>query len=206
MESMSVSSNSISPTSITSSGDNKTFFIVILSALLILSLLGINLFIVIGNIFQKVFDIFKPLISQIFAIFGYTAGTLINKSADVTSDVARAGVDIAEGTLQSVGNLLKDASKGSININTRSELDMVSSGPIADNAESPIQNTISSGKTTWCLVGEQNGRRGCVSVSDASKCMSGQVYGSREMCMNPTQTSNIPPKIPRHPLKSIKTH
>lgn len=201
MESISVSSSSITP-----SGDNKPFIIVILSTLLILSLLGINLFIVVGNIFQKILDIFKPLISQILAIFGYTAGTLINKSADVTSDVARAGVDIAEGTLQSVGNLLKDASKGSINMNTRTELDMVSSGPVADHAESSIQNTISSGKTTWCLVGEQNGRRGCVSVSDASKCMSGQVYGSREMCMNPTQTSNIPPKIPRHPLKSIKTH
>jgi hypothetical protein len=206
MESISVSSSSITPTSITPSGDNKPFIIVILSALLVLSLLGINLFIVVGNIFQKILDIFKPLISQILAIFGYTAGTLINKSADVTSDVARAGVDIAEGTLQSVGNLLKDASKGSINMNTLTELDMVSSGPVADHAESSIQNTISSGKTTWCLVGEQNGRRGCVSVSDASKCMSGQVYGSREMCMNPTQTSNIPPKIPQHPLKSIKTH
>ena len=90
---------------IASDGNTKNYMIIILVALLILSLLGINFFIIVWNIVQVVINIFKPLIYQILAIFGYTAGTLLNKTADITSDVARAGVDIAEGSVQSVGNL-----------------------------------------------------------------------------------------------------
>lgn len=193
---------------IASDGNTKNYMIVILIALLILSLLGINLFIIVGNIVQVVINIFKPLIYQILAIFGYTAGTLLNKTADITSDVARAGVDIAEGSVQSVGNLLKDASKASVNVQTKNDLDIVTNEPKSDSSESPIQNNWSSLKSSWCLVGEQNGRRGCVEVNDASKCMSGQVFPNAEMCLNPTLSPNMQPKQPtqHHPLKSIKSN
>jgi len=182
--------------------------IFILSTLLILSLLGINLFIIVGNVVQVVINIFKPLIYQILAIFGYTAGTLLNTTADITSDVARAGVDIAEGTVQSVGNLLKDASKESVNIQTKKDLDVVMKEPKSDSSESPIQNNGASLKSSWCLVGEHNGRRGCVEVNDASKCMSGKIFPNAEMCLNPTLTPNKQPKQnnQQHPLKSIKSN
>jgi len=194
-------------TYIASNGNNKNYIIIILTVLLILSLLGVNLFIVVGNIIQVIVNIFKPLFYQILAILGYITGTLINKTADITSDVARVGVDIAEGTVQSVGNLLKDASKNAVNVEKKKELDIVISEPKADTTESPIQNNISTGKTSWCLVGEQNGRRGCVEVNDASKCMSGQLFPNAEMCLNPAFSQNVPPKGPEyHPLKSIKSN
>ena len=185
-------------TYIASNGNNKNYIIIILTVLLILSLLGVNLFIVVGNVIQVIVNIFKPLFYQILAILGYTTGTLINKTADITSDVARVGVDIAEGTVQSVGNLLKDASKNAVNIETKKELDIVISEPKADTTESPIQNNISTGKTSWCLVGEQNGRRGCVEVNDASKCMSGQLFPNAEMCLNQAFSQNVPPKGPEY--------
>lgn len=193
---------------ITAENNNKNYMIIILSTLLILSLLGINLFIIVGNTVQVVINIFKPLIYQILAIFGYTAGTLINTTADVTSDVARAGVDIAEGTVQSVGNLLKDASKGAVNRKTKKDLDMVITEPESDEAESPIQTNRASVKSSWCLVGEHNGKRGCVEINDASKCMSGQVFPNAKMCLNPTLTPNMQPKqrTQPHPLKSIKSN
>lgn len=193
---------------IASENNSKNYMIIILTILLILSLLGINLFIVVGNTVQVIINIFKPLIYQILAIFGYTAGTLINTTADVTSDVARAGVDIAEGTIHSVGNLLKDASKGAVNLQTKKDLDMVISEPESDKAESPIQTNGASLKSSWCLVGEHNGRRGCVEINDASKCMSGQLFPSAEMCLNPTFTPNMQPKqrAQPHPLKSIKSN
>lgn len=201
MDSISGSTKFIAP------DGNKNYMILILSTLLIASLLGVNLFIIVGNAVQIIINIFKPLIYQLLAIFGYTAGTVINKTADITSDVARVGVDIAEGTVQSVGNLLKDASKGAVNLQTKTELDLVISEPKADNSESPIQNGPTM-KSSWCLIGEQNGRRGCVEVNDASKCMSGQVFPNAEMCVNPTQTPNMPPKVETqpHPLKSIKSN
>jgi hypothetical protein len=90
---------------------------------------------------------------------------------------------------------------------TKKELDIVINEPKADLSESPIQQG-SAMKSNWCLVGEQNGRRGCVEVNDASKCMSGQVFPNANLCLNPTQTSNMLPntKPQYHPLKSIKSN
>lgn len=56
--------------------------------------------------------------------------------------------------------------------------------PISDDVSSLIQSAISSNKASWCLVGEYEGRRGCVTVKDQSKCMSGQLYGSQQDCLN----------------------
>jgi len=50
----------------------------------------------------------KPLIYQILSIFGYTAGTVINTTADVVADTSKFGIDIAEGSVKNIGNLLKN--------------------------------------------------------------------------------------------------
>ena len=55
-------------------------------------------------------------------------------------------------------------------------------------------NEPSSKKVGWCLVGEYEGRRGCIEISDYDKCLSGKVFPSQEICMNPTQTPNMQPK------------
>jgi hypothetical protein len=54
-------------------------------------------------------------------------------------------------------------------------------------------NEPSSKKVGWCLVGEYEGRRGCIEISDYDKCLSGKVFPSQEICMNPTQTPNMQP-------------
>ena len=109
---------------------NKNFLIALLVFLLIFSLLGINLlyvfgnmFQLIGNFFQSIVNIFKPLILQILSLFGYTAGSVINTTADVVSVTAKTGIDIAAGTIHSVGNILKDGSSGSIDQNSKRQFD-----------------------------------------------------------------------------------
>lgn len=56
--------------------------------------------------------------------------------------------------------------------------------PVDDSASNPIQNNISANKSSWCLVGEYQGRRGCVSVNDPAKCTSGKVYEEQSECLN----------------------
>jgi hypothetical protein len=176
---------------------NNNIIIILLVVLLIFSFLGINILTILGNIFQNFVQIFGPLVSQILSIFGYTTGTVLNKTADVVSDTAKAGIDIAEGSIQSVGNILRDASNPNVNDKTKYSLDnalnnsKVSSGePNADSSENPIQRPISSGKQTWCLVGEYQGKRGCIEVNEHDRCLSGQVFPSQKMCLNPTLTQN----------------
>ena len=183
----------------TNSFSNKNFVIIVLVGLLVLSFLGINVFTLVGNLLQTIVNIFGPLVSQILSIFGYTAGTVIDKSTDILTTTAKTGIDIAGGTLHSVGGLLKDASKQGVDQNAKQQLDnsinssnlRIPPQPQPDNTENPIQKPITSNKAGWCLVGEYEGRRGCIEVSDADKCLSGQVFPEQSMCLNPTLSKNM---------------
>jgi hypothetical protein len=185
------------PESSSSMFSNNNIIIIILVVLLIFSFLGINILTILGNIFQAFVQIFGPMVSQILSIFGYTTGTVLNKTADVVSDTAKAGIDIAEGSIQSVGNILRDASNPNVNSKTKTSLDnalndgrILSGEPRADSSENPIQRPITSGKQTWCLVGEYQGKRGCIEVNEHDRCLSGQVFPSQKMCLNPTLSQN----------------
>jgi hypothetical protein len=185
----------------------KNLVIVVLTVLLVLSFLGINLLASMGNILQTISNIFGPLFTQILSVFGYTAGTVIDKSTDVVTDVAKSGIDLAGDTIQSAAELLKAASRGNVAADTVNQLDnSFKSGnsskldsainnskpglnqPVPDASVDPIQKPITAGKVNWCLVGEYQGKRGCIEVDDDSKCMSGQVFPSQNMCLNPTRS------------------
>jgi hypothetical protein len=190
------------PTNIFGVLNIQNALIVILLVLLIFSLLGINLLSIFGGIFESGVSIVKPFVLQVLSIFGYTTGSLINTTADAVTDTTKAGLDIAEGTIQSVGNLLIDASMANtpedlkkavhfspLELNGKRE-------PQPDESSNVIQKSITSGKTQWCLVGEYQNKRGCVEVGKEDKCMSGQVFPSQMSCMNPTRTTNMPPQGP----------
>jgi len=176
-------------------GFSKNNLIVVLVILLGLSFLGINILAEGGAVVQMFTNTFGPLISQILSIFGYTAGNIINKSADVAADTAHLGIDIAEGTVQNVGNLLipqRPESSPEPRQESRPEPRQESrQDPKQDSDENSIQKSIASSKMSWCLVGDYEGTRGCISVTDADKCMSGQMYPSQQMCINPNFSSNM---------------
>ena len=181
--------------------NNKNFIIILLLVLLILSFLGINLLAIFGNFIQTIVSIFGPLVTQILSIFGYTAGTLIDKSAEIVTDTAKTGIDIAGGTVGSIGDLIKDASRPGVDERAKQQLDnsinfskpstyLQIKQPEPDSTTNPIQKPITSNKAGWCLVGEYEGRRGCIQVGQEDKCLSGQVYPNQKMCLNPTLTTN----------------
>ena len=154
-----------------------------------------------GNFIQTIVNIFGPLVTQILSVFGYTAGTLIDKSAEVVTNTAKTGIDIAGGTVGSIGDLMKDASRPGVDDKAKQQLDNsinlskfsekpTPKQPEADSSTNPIQKPITSNKAGWCLVGEYEGRRGCIQVGQEDKCLSGQVYPNQKMCLNPTLTQN----------------
>jgi hypothetical protein len=55
-----------------------------------------------------------------------------------------------------------------------------------DTSDGILQKPIASGKNNWCLIGEYQKKRGCISVLEDDICMSGQLFPSKEMCLNPT--------------------
>lgn len=173
--------------------DFKTILILFLFSFLLLVLVGINIFTILGN---SVKNFMKAL--------GYSTGTVINTSADTVSDVAKASIDIAEGSVQNIGNLLISSSGEPVPVEeaekekekekpksleeTVQKNTVKPSEPNPDNSSNPIQNPISSDKSSWCLVGEYQNKRGCVPITESDKCLSGQIFPNQAMCLNPTLT------------------
>jgi hypothetical protein len=60
-------------------------------------------------------------------------------------------------------------------------------GPFAaDTATSTIQSNKSSSKSGWCYIGQEKGYRSCLQVGENDTCMSGDIFPSQEICVNPT--------------------
>lgn len=175
-------------------GSFKNSIIMILTIILILSLLGINIFTIFGNALQYIINIFNPVVSKGLSDLGYASGTVIDKSSDVLADASKVGIDIVHDTVQSVGELLVKASGQApgtgknIDIAINQSSTVAPNQPNPDSSSSPIQSSPSTLKNHWCLVGEYNGARGCINITDHDKCMSGQVFPSQQMCLNPTFT------------------
>lgn len=172
----------------------KNVVIMVLVVLLLLSFLGINILDIFSNIIKIFVRLFGPIVNQILSLLGYTTGSVLNVSADVIGDTSKAAIDIAEGTVQNVGNLLIKASKSNIDKNTKTQLDNVLSNSSIqttnnveqDIPENPIQNPISSSKNSWCYIGEYEKKRSCIAMNEHDKCISGQVFPEQQICLNPT--------------------
>ncbi len=54
-----------------------------------------------------------------------------------------------------------------------------------DDSLSRIQASSGSGKAGWCFIGEDRGFRTCSEIGENDKCMSGDIFPSQEICMNP---------------------
>lgn len=190
--------------------DSRNIVIIVLLVIILFTFIGINILTELGQATEKLNDMLSPLISGILGLFGYTTGSVINKSADVAGTAARFGLDVAQGAVQDVGGLLKHTSTPYVNDFTKNALDSVftpqndmsyvgkykvglpqqqqppQQQPEPDTTENPIQKPITANKPSWCLVGEFKGSRGCVEVQDQSKCLSGQIFPSQKQCLNPT--------------------
>jgi len=149
------------------------------------------MFNVFGDSIQSVVNITK-FVSKFLAAIGYSTGQVINVSSDVAADTVKTTVDVADGVVQNVGNLLIDASEeadpttSSLQKSMEQTKHRVHNEPSPDIPENTIQKSITSSKQNWCLVGEYQNRRGCISIADSDKCLSGQIFPNEQMCLNPT--------------------
>jgi hypothetical protein len=174
-----------------SSFSSNTVIAILLGIILIVLIFGVNLLSLLGGSLDKLIDYMKPLLS--FMVYTTTYGT--EATGDVLTGAVKSGADVAGGVSTATSKQIRDVSGKNINEDTKKQLDTTFQGssatnePSDDKSETPIQKPITSDKTSWCLIGEYQGKRGCIDIKDASKCMSGQVFPNEKMCLNPTQTA-----------------
>lgn len=164
---------------------NTGMVIFMLILLLIISFLGINIFIIIGTYLQMLGNLFNTLFVRILSAIGYTTGTVLEESADAVANLAKTGIDIADGTLHSVGDILKNQSPKKEGFTSKQLTNDIKATtynvilPEPDESSSTIQTPNST--MSWCATNKNNNK--CTEVADASKCQSGQLFPSQLKCL-----------------------
>jgi len=172
-----------------------------LGVLLVLALLGYNLFAAMGDVTDRTAGFLRPLL----AFFGIKLGETVKTTASTAADGGKFALDIASGTVGSATDLLtgqggepttKESRK--VNAASRKALERVKKVGIRERknrAHPPPESDLSTsatqgvpkrrGKGGYCYIGEDNGIRSCLRVSNASDCMSGEIFPTRDVCINP---------------------
>jgi hypothetical protein len=173
---------------------------------LILLFLGVNIFSYLGDFLQIIKEALAPLLKNILESLGYVVTESTKDVTQVAAAGAKLGIDVAAGTVESGINVIQgqlDINQGSVGkqqpsqssnkyVNTlSSSLSSAladaeyNSEPIPDDATSSTQR-IGSGKSGYCYIGEDRGFRSCIQVKDGDVCMSGDIFPSQSICVNPS--------------------
>jgi hypothetical protein len=203
-KSSSVVSSSLSSANDTTSGffgwiKNISFFTWII-IIIILAFLGFNIFTYLSKGTNEITSIFQPIFQK---IFGTAVGTA-SQTIDVTAEGGKAVVSgTATGVntgLSAVQNVTPNYAPSSIPSNSIENKEEIEEAENSLNKTLNSQNNNStydyqpneapssvntSGKAGWCYIGEDRGFRTCAKVGVNDKCMSGDIFPSQDLCINP---------------------
>jgi hypothetical protein len=173
------------------------YFVIIV----ILAILGLNLFSYLGI----ATDFISKMTAPFLRLFGVaaaettkaavavgatgvkTGANIVSGGADVIAGAVTGGVNVLENTLSSgmTKNNIDNNSIISINKALDNAEKKMINMPMPDDTGSEIQRSKISGKTGYCFIGEDRGFRTCVSVTDNDQCISGDIFPTRDICINP---------------------
>ena len=152
--------------------------------IMVLALLGFNLFAQLGKATESVTDVFKPLVSKVGAVVRSTVDTSATGTkgaVDATASAVDKAVDAVTGEAhdeRAGGGPGLPATGGDQGEDHEQKL------PSPDTAGSRTQSNQPQ-KSGYCYIGEDRGFRSCIKVNSTTKCMSGQVYATRAQCIDP---------------------
>jgi len=211
----------------------QTWLIIIL----ILALLGINIFTYLAKVTTGFSDFINTYFGPLLKLLGFGVLETTKKAVEVTATGTKMGIDLVENTTVGAIDTIESAAKGngampsinmpSLNTATTTTTSTGTSGnPTAQKASSsqknsmPVQQQIqeagsvyewnqgsldsalndaskqsepmpsestnyTTGKAGWCFIGEDRGIRSCSQVGVNDMCMSGDIFPTQDVCMNP---------------------
>jgi hypothetical protein len=147
------------------------------------------------------------MVSNILYAFGYVTNDVVDIAAEGTKTIVTGTAnEINKGltSIQEIGDnnapsIIKPtdvsttiANKADIMqtntlnkaLNTSAASRQAQSDYAADDSNSKIQT--GSNKAGWCYIGEDRGFRTCAQVGVNDQCMSGDIFPSNEICINPS--------------------
>lgn len=164
--------------------------------ILILAFLGFNIFVYLAKGTQDITNFFSPLLDKIFG----TSVAVTSQTVDVSAEGAKAVVSGTASTVNAGLTTVQDITPNSAESSMKSQPLQGTQGNVnannslhnaLNNAKVPEENQdyspheASSSKAGWCFIGEDRGYRSCAEVGVNDKCMSGDIFPSQELCINP---------------------
>ena len=198
-------SGSLSPDSPDSNSPSfMGYFVRFLLVVVLLGFAGFNVFKEMGLITDDVLELTRPFMEWSTGILGSVSKQFVS----TTSEGTRTGIDIVSGAAKSGVNVIDDQVTGkglnaslvvppsgggnarqeaaratALTMKTGSQLNYDS--PVPDESLSVTQKGKTSGKAGYCFVGEDRGNRSCAYVNESDTCMSGNIFPSKDKCINP---------------------
>lgn len=170
-----------------------------LLVILILAFLGFNIFVYLAKGTQDITNFFGPLLKKLFG----TTVMVVGETVDVTAEGAKAVVSgtatAVNAGLTAVQDITPNVAPGTVKTQpvqgttgTQQNVDSNNTLHKALNSAQPPEasqdyspHEASSSKAGWCFIGEDRGYRTCAEVGVNDQCMSGDIFPSQELCINP---------------------
>jgi hypothetical protein len=199
-------SSSVASTSL--SGDDSGFFESLKSInmttwlliILILAFLGFNIFVYLAKGTQDIANFFAPLTEKLFGATVSATGQTVDVAAEGAKAVVSGTATTVNTGLSAVQNVTPNPAGSSIQSQpvqgqstsrpSDSGLNKALNNAQEQNQDYQAHEASSSvhsggGQSGWCFVGEDRGFRSCALVNEDDKCMSGDIFPSQELCINP---------------------
>lgn len=192
------SESSVPDTSSSSFVDNirsiswTTWIIIIL----VLAFVGINIFVYLAKGTQTIADFLKPITDILVKLFGSVSSQIV----DVSAEGAKAVVGTTAGTVNAGLTGVQKIATGANIADSIPQPDIMKTNTMnrtlntsqhqrsydqyrEDDTDSNIQK--GAGKAGWCYIGTDKGVRTCAQVGINDDCMSGDIFATSDICVNP---------------------
>ena len=179
-----------------------------LGIILLLIFLGFNIFTYLGDAGEYLKSLFAPILS----FFGFTIGETAKQTVKVAGEGTKGLIDAASGVTTSGINLLekqltnvKDQDKKSVVTSSNDDEEVPTTTQISSqsptNKSYEKMDVFPSGKLeqinlnksskslrdgpAYCYVGTDKNVRSCINVLPRDECLSGDIFPSNDICINP---------------------
>jgi hypothetical protein len=181
--------------------------------ILLLAFLGFNIFNYLAKGTQETNDVLSPFWTYIMSFFNYGPSSITPAQPDdnAVADDDPVSKDTDDNGQQGGGAKPISAENAKPNPASVSKMspDSVNNQNVPDNAQNTALNralniskqqelskqdyvandsydSTQQGKAGWCYIGSEKGYRSCSQVGEADTCMSGNIFPTQDVCVNPS--------------------
>lgn len=170
---------------------NYKIAIFIFLLILILSFFGINIFTYLSNIVDYITTLLKPLFTKSSSFISNALRNILSVSyvgsrqiIDTGSETSKNIIDTSSKGLTSGIDLLENNLKQKKSV-VNPENENILSDDVKNKEQEPMPVKSSSLTSGYCFIGKINDIRSCAKVTSKEQCMSGDIYPTKDICINP---------------------